>query len=88
MTVEGISMKEKKFTLRISEDLLDSLKTRSEQNRRSINNEILVILERYIATKETNIDNKNQVDAIKPNIQRMCRIIPFPRSVTHGGQVI
>ena len=70
MTVEGISMKEKKFTLRISEDLLDSLKTRSEQNRRSINNEILVILERYIATKETNIDNKNQVDAIKPNIQR------------------
>lgn len=43
---------EARVTVRFPADLYQELKDRAKENRRSLNNEILVLLERFIQSKE------------------------------------
>lgn len=53
-------MSEKKYNLRLPEELYNALQDRANINRRSMNNEILIILERHIKSPEI-LDDKNQL---------------------------
>lgn len=50
----------KKFTLRINEKLLRQVEDIANSNRRSINSEIIVILEKFINSKLSNNNDNNK----------------------------
>ena len=63
MTPDNEQMKD--FALRIPEYLYDLLEKRSKVTRRSVNSEIIVILERFADAKEVLVPSKEYIGIIE-----------------------
>jgi hypothetical protein len=51
----------KAYTIRIEDDLLDKLSYIAELEKRSMNSQILIILERYVKQYYINLDEEDEV---------------------------
>lgn len=57
------------FALRLPVELRDQLKRRSEKNRRSMNQEIVTILERFADSREVLLVPEEEIDNDEPKDQ-------------------